>query len=76
MRYEPQDQDFCRASNPGVYVAIENKKETLEICPLCNEANDHYTFNGICDCEVMEIWSNDETKLSFEDYKNLFFKML
>lgn len=56
----------------------ESKDQDLEldICPLCNEANEHYTVNGICDCEVQEIWSNDETTLSLDDYTTLFFKML
>lgn len=55
---------------------FESKDQELDTCPLCNEANEHYTINGICDCEVEEIWSNDDTKLSLEDYTTLFFKML
>ena len=54
----------------------ESKDQDLDICPKCLEADEHFTNNGICTCEVITIWEQDQTKLNFEDYKNLFFKML
>jgi hypothetical protein len=55
---------------------FESKDQELETCPDCLEKDEHFTNNGICTCEVITIWEQDQTKLNFEDYKNLFFKML
>ena len=67
--------DFAMKYAPG-FTGDNIDVTEIDLCPKCLETDEHFSKNGICTCEVWELWNNDETKLSFEDYKNLFFKML
>ena len=49
-------------------------EDESEVCPDCGDDDNYLKQYGVCECKCIEAWQNDQSKLSYEEFRVLFYK--
>jgi len=52
------------------------EEDENETCPDCGDDDNYLKQYGTCECKCIEAWQEGETKLSYSEFRELFYKVV